>query len=118
MTADEEMIERFRDRGILRGKELFLTPSTALEFLEACEENDLAILGIDTFLFKEEGIQILMDWIADYSLPEWTNWEECRSECYTSGKKFLADLPKKEGIRVSIVVLSQEELRAMKKNEK
>ncbi|HTW46260.1 MAG TPA: hypothetical protein VMD58_11990 [Acidobacteriaceae bacterium] len=52
----------FRSKGVLHRGTLLLPPSTALEFLYACHENGIEVLGFDAFnLLPGDRIQPVMD---------------------------------------------------------
>jgi hypothetical protein len=66
MTDDLNAL--FRSRGILHRDTLLLPAPAALEFLVACRENGVEILGFDAFnLLSEDHIQPIMEDSLDLS---------------------------------------------------
>ena len=112
MLSEDEITNRFRKYGMTRGGgELYLEVPMALNFLTTCQENSLAVIGIEGFIYHRENgtIEAKMDYIADYSYVKAPSWEEYRDSCNQFSKDFLGHLPSKAGLVVNCVVLSQEE---------
>ncbi len=112
MLSENEITNRFRQCGMTRGAgELYLELPIALDFLATCEENNLAVIGVEGFIYHEEkgSIEAKMDYIADYSDVKTPNWEQYRNLCNHLSKDFLGHLPSKAGLVVNLVVLSEEE---------
>jgi len=111
MLAENEIIHRFREHGMFQGHELYLKVPIALNFLTTCQENNLAIIGVEGFLSNdEEGwIQPIMDYIEDYSDVEALNWEAYRNSCHQRARDFLCNLPSRPDLVINFVVVSQEE---------
>ena len=65
--------------------EIYLHASDALAFIAACEAQDVAILGFDTFKIDATGTRPLMDGIADFSAGEKKPWPIYRSTCNQVG---------------------------------
>jgi hypothetical protein len=67
-TMTDDLTALFRSRGILYRDTLLLPPSVALEFIVACRENGVEVLGFDAFnLLSEDLIQPIMDDSLDLS---------------------------------------------------
>ena len=111
MLSENEIIEHFRKNGIFQGGELYLATPAALKFLTNCEENDLAVIGVEGFQYHCGKVKPLLDQIADYSSAKASRWEEFRDVCNTSCKAFIFGLPQEEELVVNFTVLSQEEWR-------
>lgn len=109
MLFENEIIDYFRKHGIFQGEELYLDIPTALKFLTVCEENDLAIMGIECFQYNGGKIKPVLDQIADYSSAEAANWEEFRNLCNNSCKAFIYSLLTEDALVVNFTVLSQKE---------
>ena len=115
MLSEKEITNSFRKHGMTRGAgELYLEVPSAFNFLTTCQENNLAVIGIEGFIYhKENGaIEAKMDYIADYSNMKTPSWEEYRDLCNQLSEDFLCHLPSKVELVVNLVVLSQEEWRA------
>lgn len=60
------LLERYRDRGVTRTSELLLPREEALRFVDDCEREGLAILGMD-FWAPAAGGAFVQSGAADYS---------------------------------------------------
>jgi hypothetical protein len=64
----------------------------AMRFIDKCERDDLAILGIEGFVREPDGVRPQLDLIADFSpkgvVGEET-WEEYRPQVNQTARKFL-----------------------------
>ena len=112
MLSENEIVNRFQKHGMIRGGgELYLEVPIAFNFLEACQENNLASIGIEGFLYDEEQntIEAKMDYIADYSVLDAPNWEAYRDLCNRLSKDFLRQLPSRADLVVNFVAVSREE---------
>lgn len=104
----------FKKRGIPWGKELLFTPDVAIEFIELCQRNDLALLGFDG-LALQNGVWILLeDVIADFSPGLWRDklpatWAEYRDRCNSLGINILNELASRDNLRVTLVVMPRSE---------
>ena len=109
MLSENEIIAHFRQNGVFQGGELYLEIPTALKFLTRCDENDLAVIGVEGFQYRCGKVKPLLDQIADYSSAKASRWEEFRDICNQSCKDFIFGLPQEEGLVVNFIILSQEE---------
>lgn len=112
MLSENEIVNRFRHRGMTRGAgSLYLEIPIALDFLATCEANNLAIIGVEGFLYndKKDTIQPIMDYIEDYSDIEAPHWKAYRNLCNQRCRDFLCHLPSKSEFVVNLVVISQAE---------
>ena len=112
MLSENEIVNRFRNRGMTRGAgSLYLEIPIALDFLATCKANNLAIIGVEGFLYhnQKDTIQPIMDYIEDYSDVEGPNWKAYRNLCNQRCRDFLCHLPSKAGLVVNFVVISQAE---------
>lgn len=110
MLSTAKIISRFRKHGIFRGNELYLKVPIARDFLATCQENNLAILGVEGFIYHEEidAIESKLDYIADFSEVEAPNWEVYRNLCNQLCKDFLCHLPSRTDLVVNFSVLPEE----------
>ncbi len=116
MLSEEEVFERYRKHSVVPrepGEEIYLALQTALEFVTTCQENDLAVLGIEGFLYSEGMIHPQLDMIADYSpelgddLPR--RWKDYRDLCNDSASSFLPGREPRDDLMFSFVIVSQPE---------
>jgi hypothetical protein len=52
MLSENETTGRFRKCGMFRGNELYLKVPIAFDFLATCQENNLAIIGVEGFIYN------------------------------------------------------------------
>jgi hypothetical protein len=53
MLSEDEIINQFRKHGMTRGAgSLYLKVPTAFDFLAMCQENNLAIIGVEGFIYN------------------------------------------------------------------
>jgi len=111
LLSEEEIFESYRVRSPVAtrvGGELYLLLPVAFEFLETCRDNNLAVIGIEGFLYEGGLIHPQMDLIADFSSPHGaSSWTVFRESCHEACLRFLALVPK-DGL-VSLVVMSEQE---------
>ena len=109
MLSEERLFEQYHQRGIVQNGELYLRAATAFDFVAQCEENDLAIIGIEGFTVENGEIRPRLDLIGDFSLIETFDWRQYRDACIRFAKRFICGLPTWDGIVLTFVLLSQEE---------
>jgi hypothetical protein len=110
MLSKPDVLQRYMQSP----EEMYLSPSAGLEIVDECQKNDLAVIGIETFVLKGDLMQPRLDLIADYSSTRITDWHEYRAICNASATLFLKDLFSKElllsdPLVVSFVISSQSE---------
>lgn len=101
----DEILNKFRQRGTVRGQELLLTPGDALEALSYCDRNDVAVVGVEAFLLRGDATEPLPDFIADCSPPASSNWRSYCEIANTCARTFLGQLPPLQSLYVSLVGL-------------
>jgi hypothetical protein len=91
--SESQLFETFADRAVRFGSEFYFSKAPAIEFIEACDENDFAVIGIEGFRINETMIQPDMGLIADYSehLRD-GNWPEMRRLNNAAARRFLEDV--------------------------
>jgi hypothetical protein len=107
-VAPEEVIERYRGRGVCRGAELYFDGTVGEEIVRTCEEQDLAVIGVEGFELVGKEIRPRLDLIADYSTDPRSPWTEFRSGCNRAALDFL----RRAGSDIRVIfcfVLQQEE---------
>jgi hypothetical protein len=100
-----EIMNKFRQRGEVRGKELLLTPGDALEALLLCERSDVAVVGVEAFRLHGDTTEPLQNLIADCSPPPSANWRSYCENANTCARQFLGQLPHLQSLYVSLVGL-------------
>lgn len=109
MLSETEIFERYRQHEIVQGGELYFSLPKAFDFLVECQENDIAVIGIEGFLCNQGMIKPQLDMIADYSSASASGWQEYREMCNQYSQDFLENLTFRNGLIVSFVVLSEKE---------
>jgi hypothetical protein len=102
--SEESLIKEFNKRGKIVSGELVFNAQTALDFVDACESNDLAVIGVEGFILESGGLRPQPNMIADYSSAEKSTWKQFRDLCNRSAKQFLRTISSKPGLVFSIVV--------------
>lgn len=100
---EKEIIARISGTKVLHGEEIYLNRQQSIAFVEACNKNQLIILGIEGFFYEEPSLTPDLGLIADFSInhpPDWAEWQE---KCYSSAKRFLAEAPKDDRLVFSFV---------------
>jgi hypothetical protein len=67
VLSEHELLARFHDYGQIHGGELYLASTAAHDFVAACQENEIAVVGIEGFKVSGDKRLPLLDGIADYS---------------------------------------------------
>ena len=102
--------ERFSTAGISsEGGELYLSKDSALDFIRACQENDLAVIGLEAFLYEDGKLIPQIDLIADYSSTISHSWESYKRACNGYSENFVNSVPLAGEVYFSFTVLSPEE---------
>jgi hypothetical protein len=109
MFSEKQLFDMFRKQGLVYGGELFLSLPGALEFIRACEKNNLSVIGLEGFTEEGRTVMPRTDMIADYSSIQKESWQEFRETCNNDSKKFLIGLNPKDGILISFTLFSEEE---------
>lgn len=109
MFSEKQLFDMFRKQGFVYGGELFLRVPDALEFIEACEKNNLSVIGMEGFADEGGAVRPRLDMIADYAAIQKESWQEFRKTCNIASKKFLLELNPKDGILISFTLFSEEE---------
>ena len=108
--SERELIEQFRPDAVNLDGELYLEVQRALEFVWACDRNDLAVIGIDGAVIREGAVKPHPDVVADYSsFPTTTSWEDYRVACNQSATDLLRDLADRKGLIIHCRVLAAAE---------
>jgi len=112
----EQILDGFRRRGIVRGGEILLTPGDALDVVSRCEASDLAVIGIEGMQVNDDHTTPLQDLIADCSSVSATTWNEYRDVASACSRAFLARLPARPSLFVSLAAISAVEWDSQRPN--
>ena len=67
MTEEVHLFESFAGKSLRRGNEFYFDRSTALEFIQACEDAAIAVIGVECFWLTPQATVPEPTLIADYS---------------------------------------------------
>ena len=109
MLSEQDLLTRFRNRGQMHGGELYLSSAAARDFVAACQENEIAVVGIEGFKVSGGKRLPLLDRIADYSATSADTWQDFCRLCNECSHKFLADQPLDQNLAFTLVTLSKDE---------
>jgi hypothetical protein len=110
MLSEEQVFEQFRSRGVGGShEELYLPKASSLEFIKACDRNDLAVVGLEGFKYEDGKLLPQLDLIADYSLTTAASWSSYRQRCNNSAQMFIEESDARENFCFSFTVISQQE---------
>jgi hypothetical protein len=108
-NLEQQLEARFADRSLYLGGERYFDLATAPTYVEACDESDLAIIGIEGFEIQNETVTPKMDLIADFStLVTATTWLRLREQATRAAKEFLSQIRDRQ-IYVNFTLLSRSE---------
>ncbi len=109
MLSEAEVFERFATVGLVRGDELYLNKENAVAFIRDCQKNELAVIGVEGFLYEDGKLFPQLDLIADYSATEAFSWESYKQTCNSDSEAFVNSIGLTDDVYLSLVVLSPEE---------
>ena len=72
--------KQFEDKAIIRGGLMLFSKENALLFINACENNDIQVFGIDAFYLSENIIQPSLENSIDFSSSGYVQKENTYSE--------------------------------------
>lgn len=106
MLTKAELYNRYLKHSLHRPG-IYLGLSAACDFVAECENNNLAVIGIECFTMYTDGsIEPRSDLIADCAFADILNWAVRRQTCNECAKSFLTELPDAPGLVVNFVVIS------------
>jgi len=109
VLSEQDLLTCFRHRGQMHGDELYLSSTAARDFVAACQENEIAVVGIEGFKVSGGKRLPLLDGIADYSATSADTWQDFCRLCNESSHKFLAAQPLDQNLAFTLVTLSKDE---------
>jgi hypothetical protein len=112
VLSEKQVFSLYQDKAIVRHHEFFLPASNALDFLETCDQNCFAVVGMEGFIYDGQTVQPQLDLIADYSAASGDTWEEFKKICNASARAFLGQLPTRNNLVFTFVLMSREEREA------
>jgi hypothetical protein len=122
--SEDELADMFRSRSRFpdqgRARALYIHVPVALEFVAACDDNDLAILGMEGFIIGDDGaVGVRLDMILDCSDALATStWADVKRTCNDSARMFLRQLPDIADLFVEPLALSPDEWKANRDGKK
>jgi hypothetical protein len=110
MTADE-ILQRFRRKGLDLGGELYLPPGVALEAVTALDESDIAVIGLEGARARKGMTEPDPNLIADCADGNAITWTVYRQSAIACARSFLSTLTARSGLYVTLVTQSETEWR-------
>lgn len=96
MTTAQELENRFRSRGVLRGGVLLLPASEALSLVEAAREGAVVVLGVDGFYLGDGATQPALEHSIDLSVVSAAN------DSWSTALEFIRSRP--PGLHFEVVL--------------
>ena len=110
MLSEEEVLEQFRGKARLADGDIYLAQDDVSALVNVCQENDLAVLGLEGGTHDGKNFLPNLDMILDCSLDgPLTTWEEKRDICNRSALDFLESLARPEDLLLIPVLMSREQ---------
>jgi hypothetical protein len=106
--TEQELQERFSDRSIRRGGERYFDVGVGSDYIDACVENDFAIIGIEGFDMVNDALAPRMDLIADFSELTAPTWREFKDHSIRSARAFVNQIHD-SSVLLNFAVLSRSE---------
>lgn len=111
MLSEEQIYARFTSNGIVtEGGEVYIPKISAAEFIELCEKNDLAVIGIEGLVYSDGNLIPQLDLIADYSSSHSSDWSSHKLACNSAARTFVHGSNSRENLYFAFVVMSEREL--------
>lgn len=108
--TEQELYELFEQHSVARGGEHYFEREIAVQFVDVCEANDFAVIGIEGFWISEKTLPD-SHWIADFSSTlQRGGWDDIKATTAAEARRFMNRAP--SGLRFSTVVLSRAEFYA------
>jgi len=109
MFSERDLLARFRHRGQIHGDELYLSSAAACDFIAACQENAIAVIGIEGFKVSGCKKTPLLDCMADYSATSADTWQRFCCLCNEYSHKFMDAQPLDQNIVFNLVTMTEDE---------
>ena len=103
----KEVTSEYSSRGLMLGGELYLRLGDALNFIKECEDNNLAVIGLEGVVVERNDLIPQIDKIYDASSPYSNNWDEYRVNVNNGAIKLLENLSATENLYFTFVVVSE-----------
>ncbi len=109
MLDEQQILKLLKTQGIVRGEEVYLSPSSTLQLLALCDQNDFAILGLEGFRVSGDQLTPDLDLILDCSAFVGSSWEEFRDTCNSRCGGFVEQLRDAHDLVLCPVLISKNE---------
>ncbi|MFM0028371.1 hypothetical protein PQR70_19145 [Paraburkholderia madseniana] len=112
MTIYEKILEKYRSASIGEpGTEIYVEGEAALGIPADCEDNNVAIIGVDTFTITPGSTYPHLDGIADYSPKVRRPWDDFRQRCNKAALEFMQEMLTEKGANTyfSVVIIDVDE---------
>ena len=105
----DEVVDKFRSRGVVSGGALYLTVPDGYDFIAAVEKSAQVILGVEAVRLESGQVRPLLGQIADFSSLRAEEWSSRVMTSVRAAAGFLDQLPKQEEIRVTFTIATHAE---------
>jgi hypothetical protein len=86
---EQDLFKFFGKLVVNSGDEYYFPINLAQEFISKCNQNDIAIIGIEGFEIKNTKIIPHLEKIADFSSDTNASWFQFKKECNYEARKFV-----------------------------
>jgi hypothetical protein len=98
MTIREKILEKYRSASIGEpGTEIYVEGEAARGIPAACENANVAIIGVDTFTITSGSTYPHLDGIMDFSPRVKRAWDDFRQRCNEAALKFMQEMRTEKG---------------------
>jgi hypothetical protein len=117
MLTQHELLSVYLGRAAyVAGIEMYFDREVALEFLTDCQENKLAVIGVEGFVLNDLGLIRQPDLRVDYSETAEKTWRDFRDNCNRAARILLEQLPERENLVLSLTLVSHKVFLANRKS--
>ncbi len=111
MLTETQVFEQFAPIGIVsENGEIYIPKRKASDFIDLCENNQLAVIGMEGFIYEDSKFIPQLDLIADYSSSEFGDWISYMETCNSAARAFIESAKSKDNLFFTFVVLSPQEV--------
>lgn len=119
MLPEESIIKRFSDRAINRYGSLYFRRFDAIDVVQAGDEIDVAVLGIDGLELEGDLVYSRLDLVTNYSSLAAPNWSAFRREANARALEFLRGIDEQgKDLIFDLVLASDHVWRSLRASQK
>jgi hypothetical protein len=111
MLTETQVFEQFAPIGIVaEGGEIYIPKREVSDFIDLCESNQLAVIGVEGLIYEDGKFIPQLDLIADYSSSRIADWTTYMETCNSAARAFIESAKSRENLYFTFVVLSPQEI--------